>query len=226
MLENYIAEYLRGSYLTFIAIIYINYLHCFKHFFQQISILSIKRSSLCKLCQLTKFLDFHLRTVFDRCYLLTSEESYIISFWFIELSWLWFKIRRRIHSLKQDKCILTRLLCTLWPVVSKSILILGTMGFEDATGNIPPGRGTLYKLNDTGCFQNLDPVLPGVSVSNGIAWNKDGTKMYYIDSPTKQIALFDYDPATTSICNFVIFFFDSHHLHLINYLLNTNYSEP
>ncbi|VVC39657.1 Hypothetical protein CINCED_3A001824 [Cinara cedri] len=77
----------------------------------------------------------------------------------------------------------------------------GTMGFEDAAGNIPPGRGTLYKLNDTGCFQNLEPTLPGVSVSNGLAWNEDGTRMYYIDSPTKQIALFDYDQATASISN-------------------------
>lgn len=81
------------------------------------------------------------------------------------------------------------------------IFVSGTMGFEDAAGNIPPGRGTLYKLNDTGCFQNLEPVLPGVSVSNGMAWNEDGTRMYYIDSPTKQIALFDYDPATATICN-------------------------
>lgn len=74
------------------------------------------------------------------------------------------------------------------------------MGFEDSAGNIPPGRGTLYKLNDTGCFQNLDPVLPGVSISNGLAWNDDGSRMYYIDSPTKQIALFDYDPATATMC--------------------------
>jgi len=74
------------------------------------------------------------------------------------------------------------------------------MGFEDAAGNIPPGRGTLYKLNDTGCFQNIDAILPGVSVSNGLAWNDDATRMYYIDSPTKQIALFDYDPGMASIC--------------------------
>lgn len=80
------------------------------------------------------------------------------------------------------------------------------MGFEDAVGNIQAGRGTLYKLNDTGCFKHLDPVLPSVTVSNGLAWNDNGTRMYYIDSPTKQIALFDYDPATASICNhFTVF---------------------
>jgi hypothetical protein len=75
------------------------------------------------------------------------------------------------------------------------------MGFEDAAGNIPPGRGTLYKLNDTSCFESLEPVLPGVSVSNGLAWNGDTTRMYYIDSPTKQIAVFNYNPVTAAICN-------------------------
>lgn len=75
------------------------------------------------------------------------------------------------------------------------------MGFEDAAGNIPPGRGTLYKLNDTSCFESLESVLPGVSVSNGLVWNGDSTKMYYIDSPTMQIAVFDYDPVAASICN-------------------------
>jgi len=90
--------------------------------------------------------------------------------------------------------------------------VSGTMGFEDAAGNIPPGRGTLYKLNDTSCFESLEPVLPGVSVSNGLAWNGDSTRMYYIDSPTKQIAVFNYNPDTASIC--IIFF-----LNLLYYVL-------
>lgn len=81
------------------------------------------------------------------------------------------------------------------------------MGFEDAAGNIPSGRGTLYKLNDTSCFRNLDPALPEVTVSNGLAWNANGTRMYYIDSPTRQIALFDYDPKTASICKWSARFF-------------------
>ncbi|XP_050544860.1 regucalcin-like [Daktulosphaira vitifoliae] len=89
----------------------------------------------------------------------------------------------------------------------KGQLWAGTMGFEDAAGNIPTGQGTLYKLNDIKsnqfpkCTQNVKPVLPRVSVSNGMAWSKDGSKMYYIDSPTKQIDLFDYDSKTDSINN-------------------------
>jgi sugar lactone lactonase YvrE len=78
------------------------------------------------------------------------------------------------------------------------------MGFMDAAGNVPTGRGTLYKLNSTRCFEQLEPVIPAVTVSNGLAWNNNGTRMYYIDSPTKRIALFDYDPVTASICNYFV----------------------
>lgn len=67
-------------------------------------------------------------------------------------------------------------------------------------GNVLPGRGTLYKLNDVDCFGNLDPVVPDVSISNGLAWNDAGTRMFYIDSLTRQIAVFDYDPSKASVC--------------------------
>lgn len=78
----------------------------------------------------------------------------------------------------------------------------GTMGLESINGSFQLGRGTLYMLNDTTCFQKLEPVVPNVSISNGLAWNDDNTRMFYIDSMTRQIALFDYDPGTASICNF------------------------
>lgn len=73
----------------------------------------------------------------------------------------------------------------------------GTMG----TFNKSKGRGTLYKLNDTSCFEKLDPVVPGVTVSNGLAWNRDGTKMYYIDSGTRSVEVFDYNLATATAGN-------------------------
>ncbi|VVC39655.1 Six-bladed beta-propeller, TolB-like,SMP-30/Gluconolactonase/LRE-like region,Senescence marker [Cinara cedri] len=82
----------------------------------------------------------------------------------------------------------------------------GTMGFEDASGYIPLGSGTLYKLNDTTCFQNLEPALPNVTVSNGMAWNNDSTRMYYTDSPTRQISVFDYNSTVASISNRRVFY--------------------
>ena len=40
-----------------------------------------------------------------------------------------------------------------------------------------------------------------MTVSNGIAFSLDWTKMYYIDSPTRQVCCFDYDEDTGDITN-------------------------
>jgi sugar lactone lactonase YvrE len=55
--------------------------------------------------------------------------------------------------------------------------------------------GVLYRLDRGG----LTTVVTGVTVSNGLGWSPDGSRMYYADSPKRQVDMFDYDPATGEV---------------------------
>jgi sugar lactone lactonase YvrE len=56
--------------------------------------------------------------------------------------------------------------------------------------------GTLYCM-DTDL--SVREKVRGVGISNGIAWSPDHTKMYYIDTPTKQVYQYNYDKETGAI---------------------------
>jgi sugar lactone lactonase YvrE len=60
------------------------------------------------------------------------------------------------------------------------------------TGEAEP-LGQLLRLDHGGA---LTVVVDGVTVSNGIGWSPDGSRMYYVDSPVRRVDVFDYDPAT------------------------------
>jgi sugar lactone lactonase YvrE len=70
---------------------------------------------------------------------------------------------------------------------------VGTMAEDEA-----PGRGALYRYDPDG---TLHTVLPEVTLSNGIGWGPDETRMYYVDSPTQRIDLLDFDPSTGATAN-------------------------
>ncbi|MFF5668734.1 SMP-30/gluconolactonase/LRE family protein [Streptomyces hygroscopicus] len=59
----------------------------------------------------------------------------------------------------------------------------GTMRYDEATGG-----GTLSRVGADG---SRTEFLPEVTVSNGIGWSPDGRLMYYIDTPTRRIDVFD-----------------------------------
>lgn len=59
-------------------------------------------------------------------------------------------------------------------------------------------RGSLYCLDTT---LRVSCKVPGVSVSNGLAWSLDGKTMYYVDSPDRRVVAYDYDVRTGAIAN-------------------------
>ena len=69
----------------------------------------------------------------------------------------------------------------------------GTMGLDEALG-----VGSLYRLNRN---LSIDKLFSNVSISNGMAWSADHKSFYYIDSPTRQIAVFDCDMNSGIVSN-------------------------
>lgn len=69
----------------------------------------------------------------------------------------------------------------------------GTISLVKKTGD-----AALYMLDTDG---TLHVKVDEVTNSNGICWSPDATKLYYIDTPTKQIRAYDYDQDSGNICN-------------------------
>jgi sugar lactone lactonase YvrE len=56
------------------------------------------------------------------------------------------------------------------------------------------GRKNCSALYSLGENRSLEKLYAPVTISNGLAWSADGRTMYYIDTPTLEIAAFPYDP--------------------------------
>jgi sugar lactone lactonase YvrE len=61
----------------------------------------------------------------------------------------------------------------------------GSMAYDES-----PGAASLYRLEPD---RSVETILTGVTISNGLEWSPDGTRAYYNDTPTQQVALFAYD---------------------------------
>lgn len=71
-------------------------------------------------------------------------------------------------------------------------------------GTMPNAQhlGRLYRLDTDGSFNKL---LDGIGCSNGLGFSLDKKQMYYTDSPTRKIYVFNYDEDTGSIKNQNVF---------------------
>jgi sugar lactone lactonase YvrE len=69
---------------------------------------------------------------------------------------------------------------------------VGSMALDEA-----PGVAALYRYADG----VLDRMLDGVTLSNGLGWSPDGTRMYYVDSLGYRIDVFDFDAGSGTISN-------------------------
>ena len=72
-------------------------------------------------------------------------------------------------------------------------LFAGTTAFD-----FSPHSAALYRIEPNWSFEQ---VVGDVTQSNGIAWSPDGARMYFIDSATQGVDVFDYDVSTGSAGN-------------------------
>jgi sugar lactone lactonase YvrE len=64
----------------------------------------------------------------------------------------------------------------------------GTMAYAET-----PGAGSLYRLD---ADRSVHTVLEGVTISNGLQWSAHGDRVFYNDTPTGEVAVFDFDAAS------------------------------
>jgi sugar lactone lactonase YvrE len=67
----------------------------------------------------------------------------------------------------------------------------GTMRYDSAEGG-----GWLARIEPDG---KASMVLEKVDISNGVGWSPDNTKMYFADTPTGLVDVFDYDLETGEV---------------------------
>jgi len=71
----------------------------------------------------------------------------------------------------------------------------GTLALDEDHG---AGKGSLYCLDIN---HHVELKIPGIWISNGLAWSGDERTMYFIDSPTQKVVAYDYQRATGEIAH-------------------------
>ena len=66
------------------------------------------------------------------------------------------------------------------------------------SGRRAPGTAALYRLRGGG---EIERVIAGTTISNGLGWSPAGDRMYFIDSTTQRIDVLDFDAASGDVAN-------------------------
>lgn len=66
--------------------------------------------------------------------------------------------------------------------------IIGTMAYDERDDG-----GAVYRISPGGV---VDKILSPVSISNGVQWSADKSRVFYIDTPTRCVDVFDVDAAS------------------------------
>jgi sugar lactone lactonase YvrE len=61
-----------------------------------------------------------------------------------------------------------------------------------------PGAAALYRLEAGG---EIERVIGGTTISNGLGWSPDGERMYFVDSTTQRIDVLDFDGACGAVAS-------------------------
>jgi sugar lactone lactonase YvrE len=79
----------------------------------------------------------------------------------------------------------------------------------DAKGRFWVGTMDLQESRPLGCLFVVDrdfsatKVLDGITISNGLAWSPNGENMFYIDSPTRRVLVFEYSKEEGKLGNII-----------------------
>ena len=80
-------------------------------------------------------------------------------------------------------------------------------GYVDPAGNFWAGTLSLERKTQQGALYRLGPqgrvetILENVTTSNGIDWSPDGRLMYYVDTGTRRVDLFDVESSSGRVFN-------------------------
>lgn len=74
------------------------------------------------------------------------------------------------------------------------------MGGEPENGNVKKEKGALYSFYKNKTTKHISKI----GISNGLAWNPELKKFYYIDTHKGTVDAYDFDSKNGSICKYLI----------------------